>query len=136
MNDSRTEASYEVTVSTEKGTGEKVTVSDQYQKNSNYSGIIFQYKKDSLKVYRVGTDGSTTKVSGYNLNWTTDSAGEPGFTITELPALEAGQKYVVDYKAAVTGTAADRMENWRIVSQLLAESIRKVTGTRSPGRKI
>ncbi len=103
VNDSRTEASYEVTVSTEKGTGEKVTVSDQYQKESNSSGVIFQYKQDSLKVYRVGTNGSKTEVSGYNLNWTQDGAGTPGFTITDLPALEAGQKYVVDYKADVSG---------------------------------
>ncbi|MST81111.1 hypothetical protein [Bilifractor porci] len=106
VNDSRTEASYEVTVSTEKGTGEKVTVSDQYQKDNSSSGAVFQYKQDSLKVYCVGTDGSKNEVSGYSLSWTTDSAGTPGFTITDLPALEAGQKYVVDYKAAVSGTAA------------------------------
>ncbi|MDD6685849.1 MAG: Cna B-type domain-containing protein [Lachnospiraceae bacterium] len=42
-------------------------------------------------------------MSGYNLNWTQDGAGTPGFTITDLPALEAGQKYVVDYKADVSG---------------------------------
>lgn len=106
VNDSRTEASYEVTVSTEKGTGEKVTVSDQYQKDNSSSGAVFQYKQDSLKVYCVGTDGSKNEVSGYSLSWTTDSAGTPGFTITDLPALEAGQKYLVDYKAAVSGTAA------------------------------
>ncbi len=105
VNDSRTEASYEITVSTEYGTGEKVTVSDQYQKDSSSSGAGFHYKEDSLIVYLVETDGNKTEVknSNYKLNWTTDGAGTPGFTITDLPALEAGQKYVVDYKADVSG---------------------------------
>ncbi|MDD6685850.1 MAG: hypothetical protein PUE47_08740 [Lachnospiraceae bacterium] len=61
VNDSRTEASYEVTVSTEKGTGKSVTVSDQYQKDSNSSGVVFKYKEDSFKVYLVGTNGVKPK---------------------------------------------------------------------------
>ena len=102
VNADHTKASYKVTVSTNHGTGNPVTVSDQFSHDQS-SNAQFSYDQSSLTIYKVYSNGGREQVtSGYSLNWTTASNGDPGFEITGLPALSAGEKYEVAYDANIS----------------------------------
>lgn len=111
-NADRTEASYQITVSTNRGTGEPVSITDRWDRGGSTTGITYAYKQDSLKIVKVSANGAeTTIVQGswnpyhYNVAWT--GGQSPQFTVSGLPALNAGEKYVVTYGTSISGATAD-----------------------------
>lgn len=89
--------SYVLTASTTKGTGDTVTIKDRFN-NSSAAG---QYNHDA-KIYKVDANGNRSEVTGYDPKYEDNS-----FTIENLPKLEAGEQYVVEYTALAEATNAD-----------------------------
>lgn len=88
---------YTVTVSSDKGTGEnKVTIKDSFTDNKTAIG---SYDAGSFKIYKVDVNGKKTEVTGKTPTISQDADGNANFTIKDLDALEAGEKYVVEYEA-------------------------------------
>ena len=93
---------FEVTVSTEKGTaGETLLIQDTIA----HTAIKGDYDKSSFKLQKV-SEGTTTDlplpagqpVFEKNSGWWNDQSDEtPTFTVNDLPALKAGEKYVLSY---------------------------------------
>lgn len=88
---------YTVTVSTEKGTENTVTISDAFYSGNTYA----TYDENSFKIVKVDKDGNEEIVKEISPTITTDEwDGAPEkFTISGLPKLEAGEKYIVTYAA-------------------------------------
>nr|WP_314639240.1 Cna B-type domain-containing protein [uncultured Olsenella sp.] len=111
-NNDRTKASYTVTVTTNKGTGEPVSVTDKWDKYNSTSGVTYSYDQSSLKVVKVDANGGeTTLVQGswnpYNYNVTWTGGSDPQFTVSNLPALGAGEKYVITYATDIGGATSE-----------------------------
>lgn len=93
--DSNTEKlNYTITVSTEKGTGDTVTISDWFSSGDTAAS----YDKDSFHIVKVDANGGTNEISGYTPEFSENTP--PSFSISGLPKLEAGEKYVVTYTAS------------------------------------
>ena len=101
-NDGKPYIHFEVTVSTEKGTaGETLSIKDTIA----HTAIKGDYDESSFKLQKV-SEGTTTdlplperqpefgKDSGW---WNNQSDETPTFTVNGLPALKAGEKYVLSY---------------------------------------
>lgn len=87
---------YTISVSSEQGTKDNlVTIKDIFQENTA-TGI---YDKSSFKIYKVDANGNQTEVTGKTPTFSEDENGNQNFTIKDLPALEAGEKYIVKYEA-------------------------------------
>lgn len=95
LSSDRTKASYTVTVGTNKGTGDTVSIQDRIESN-NVTNASPTYAKDSFKVYKVDASGKESQVNGFSPNIITDQSGT-GFSISGLPALSASAKYKVTY---------------------------------------
>lgn len=93
---------YSVTVSTKNGTEGNVTIKDAFQ-NGNATGT---YNKDSFKIYKIDANGNKTEVNGYTPSITTENSAQK-FEISNLPALKAGEQYVVSYTAEAETTGKD-----------------------------
>ena len=96
---------YKLTVSSTKGTGENVTIHDEFLiPDSDVTEI--RYAEGSLKVTKKDAQGNESEVDGvsYNVNFTTSSSGNPCFDITGLPSLAAGESYTVSYRTDGIGT--------------------------------
>ena len=111
LSSDRKTVSYEVTASTTKGTDGAVTITDKLDKY-NTKNANPAYNQSSFVVKKIDANGNTTTLSSsdYQLtldNTSTDSNGGPNFKIENLPALSAGEKYVVDYTANVNATSSD-----------------------------
>lgn len=105
-------ASYEVTIGTTKGTGDVVTVADTIDYN-NCSNAKPTYQKDSLSIYKLDASGAQTEVTGYTPTWTADASGV-GFSVSGLPALAKGEKYIARYMVdvnAVGDAQAGKVQN-------------------------
>jgi LPXTG-motif cell wall-anchored protein len=88
-----TKAKYTVTASTNKGTGATVNITDKLSA-SNAKPAIDQ---STLKVKKVDASGNETTVSDPK-----PKVGPDGnFSIEGLPALKAGEKYVVSYEVNI-----------------------------------
>lgn len=89
---------YTVTVSTEKGTEDTVTISDSF----NGGNTSAAYDADSFRIVKVKADGTRVEMNGYAPVISSGSwEGAPqNFTISGLPQLEAGEQYIVTYTAA------------------------------------
>lgn len=111
LSSDRNTVSYEVTASTTKGTDGAVTITDKLDKY-NTKNANPAYNQSSFVVKKIDAKGNSTTLSpsDYKLtldNTSTDSNGGPNFKIENLPALSAGEKYVVDYTANVNATRTD-----------------------------
>lgn len=99
---------YTVTVSTEKGTPSTVDITDCLNK-WNSSSATPVYEKDTLKVTKVFSNG-TEQLLGNSATWNDNGNDGPTFSLTGLPQLSAGEKYVltytVDSNATVTSSGA------------------------------
>ncbi len=106
-------ASYEIVASTTKGTNGAVSIHDEFN-YSNQSNAKPTYDPSSIKVYKVVNDTkSEVASSSYTISWTNEDS-KKAFDITGLPALNAGEKYVVDYGAYLNitdKTAAGHVQN-------------------------
>lgn len=95
---------YTVTVSSSKGTMDNtVTIKDTFQKNTA-SG---DYDKNSFTIWKVDANGNKTQVTDKTPSFGQDSDGNENFTISKLPALDKGEKYIVEYKADAKVTSTD-----------------------------
>ena len=87
---------YTVTITTENGTRKEVTFQDYLGSNGAYTG--------SVGVTRVDVNGTRTVIE--NVTVTRDTVnGAPQFSLSSLPALEAGESYVITYSATATPNA-------------------------------
>lgn len=105
--------SYEIVASTTKGTNGAVSIHDEFNYN-NQSNAKPTYDQNSIKVYKV-VDGTRSEVASgsYTIKWTSED-NKKAFDIQGLHALNAGEKYVVDYDANLNITdvaAAGHVQN-------------------------
>ena len=101
-NDGKPYIHFEVTVSTEKGTaGETLFIKDTIA----HTAIKGDYDENSFKLQKVSESTTTDlplpagqPVFGKNSGWWNNQSDEtPTFTVNNLPALKAGEKYVLSY---------------------------------------
>lgn len=95
---------YKVTVSTKNGSGKTIDLVDKITEINNISDVQYQ----DVKLYK---GDETTECSGYKVNKTTVD-GRPAIKITttdgnELPALNAGEKYTLEYDLVFKKTKQD-----------------------------
>lgn len=94
---------YTIIASSNSGTaGNTVTITDKF---GTTDGVTPSYQTNSFKVYKIDADGNKTEVDISEDSITISDTD--GFTITGLPALEAGESYEVTYTADVSVTTAD-----------------------------
>lgn len=88
---------YTIEVTTTKGTNGTIKVTDSFQ-SGNTSAT---YDTDSFQIIKVDANGQETAINGYTPDITSgDWDGAPQqFTITDLPALQAGESYRITYTA-------------------------------------
>ncbi len=86
---------YTLTVSTVNGSDPEntITVNDWFQ----VSDTSVTYNQNSFKIVKNTSDGPQ-EINSYNLTIDTQN-NQPHFSITELPALYAGESYVITYTA-------------------------------------
>lgn len=88
---------YTITVSSNNGTaGETVDIRDQITSLYNLTG---KFDKDSFELKKNGNDVVDLAT---HLKMTTDESGRPGFTMSALPPLEAGESYTLTYRYEIT----------------------------------
>jgi LPXTG-motif cell wall-anchored protein/uncharacterized repeat protein (TIGR01451 family) len=106
LSSDRSYVDYTVTASTTKGTEGTVTIGDHLDKN-NSSNANPSYDTNSLSVKKVDANGNTYSVSysSDQVTWDTSASDGPHFKISGLPQLNAGEKYVVTYRANVNATS-------------------------------
>ena len=93
FNDDYTAASYTLTISSEKGTGEPIRTIDVLT-NQTPATLFSALYNQSLTVRHVAADGTVSVLEGVNVTWAPDGMS---FTVEELPALEAGERYELSY---------------------------------------
>ncbi len=106
LSDDYSKVSYQIETSTTKGTGSKVTITDAfniYYGNKGYESIT--YDQESFKVQKRDVNGNLSDVSSdaYNVKFEQDEMERWSFTVTDLPALEAGEAYLTTYTASLVG---------------------------------
>lgn len=103
LSDDRNTADCSITVSSNQGTGDTVTIQDTLDKG-NSSNVSPTFDKNSLTVKKISTNGSeqTISWSADQLKWASQDNSGDQFTLSGLPALGAGEKYVASYKVNVS----------------------------------
>ena len=86
---------YTVTVSTEKGTPSTVDISDRLDK-WNTSNATPAYEKGTLTLKKVFSNGGEQTL-GSSATWNDNGNDGPTFSLSGLPQLSAGEKYVLTY---------------------------------------
>lgn len=99
LNKDENKVDYKIVASTNNGTGDTVTITDNFSPNTNATGT---YNKSTMKLYRVSADGTRTEVTDYQPTFGTTSDGQEKFEYTNLPKLEKGESYEVEYSARYT----------------------------------
>ena len=88
-----TAAAYTLTISSEKGTGAPIQTIDVLT-NQSPATLFSALYNQSLTVRHVAADGTVSVLEGVNVTWAPDGMS---FTVEELPALEAGERYELSY---------------------------------------
>ena len=91
-------AGYHIVVSTEKGTGGEVTITDKLTVATPNTISDPRYVSDSVVLYHVTADGTRTQVSPILPSIAADGHS---FEITGLPALAPGEKYDLTYNVTM-----------------------------------
>lgn len=86
---------YTVTVSTEKGTPSTVDISDRLDR-WNTSNATPAYEKGTLTLKKVSSNGGEEPL-GRSATWNDNGNDGPTFSLSGLPQLSAGEKYVLTY---------------------------------------
>lgn len=104
MPDGSAKIQYEITASTRQGTDGAVKITDAFQ-DSSATG---SFDKESLEIWKVDFTGQEAKLntSDYSVIFS-ESDGKETFSIEDLPALFANEKYIVKYSANVTCKSSD-----------------------------
>lgn len=96
LSEDKSKINYQIVASTNHGTGETLTITDNFVSNTNAKGT---YDQNSIKLYKV-VDGKKTEVTDKTPTiGTTD--GQQTFTYDNLDRLEKGEKYIIEYSANV-----------------------------------
>lgn len=96
LSEDKSKINYQIVASTMNGTGESLTITDNFVSNTNAKGT---YDQNSIKLYKV-VDGKKTEVTDKTPTiGTTD--GQQTFTYDNLDRLEKGEKYIIEYSANV-----------------------------------
>ena len=107
---------YEVTVGTTNGTKDPVILTDTLNTNrngENRSDYLKggKYLVDSFKLYKVDASGTKTEIDVPAHELKTDGNGNPQVVLAQLPALEAGEKYIWNYDVQRDYADFDKMPN-------------------------
>ena len=96
LSEDKSKINYQIVASTNHGTGETLTITDNFVSNTNAKGT---YDQNSIKLYKV-VDGKKTEVTDKTPTiGTTD--GQQTFTYDNLDRLERGEQYIIEYSANV-----------------------------------
>ena len=120
----KTAIDYTIEASTKTGTKDTVTIVDSFKNGGSGKGT---YQQGSFRIQKKDAEGNLTDLTDqYQPVFGTESDGNASFTYADLPALEAGESYVVTYRADVTtsesgattvqnaaGVKSDGSENWK-----------------------
>ena len=98
LNEGKDKIQYTIKAGTTTGTEGNVTITDKFVK----SGVTAVYNKDSFKVWRVDKNGNKREVTGYTPIISKTGEGVETFEIKNLPKLEAGERYEVNYSANIS----------------------------------
>lgn len=90
---------YIVEVSTKNGTKDTVTITDTLNRGENNSmyKLLGTYVTDSFILYKMDAQGTLTKQTSFPTYTLTEGTDTKTVTIENLPALDAGEKYVWRY---------------------------------------
>ena len=124
-NDGKPYIHFEVTVSTEKGTAGKTLL---IQDTIAHTAIKGDYDKNSFKLQKV-SEGTTTDLqlpAGQPVFGKNNQSDEtPTFMVEELPALKAGEKYVLSYDYYID---LDKCDNKTLLGVVKNDVIAQVKG--------
>lgn len=107
-------ATYAVTVSSTKGTGDTVSIEDKIDKNQSRN-VNPEYDKNSFKIVKVDASGNQTDVTGYKPAYSSQS-GDISFAISSLPALKANERYVVTYNVNINPDQNSGDGGWKLAN--------------------
>ena len=113
LNSDAKKVDYKIVASTTHGTGDTVTITDNFSANTNATGT---YVHDSMKIYKVSADGTKTEVTDVKPTFSQTNDGQNQFTYENLPKLEKGESYEIEYSATydekTTGTdGSSKLQN-------------------------
>ena len=97
LSEDKSKINYQIVASTNNGTGESLTITDNFVSNTNAKGT---YDQKSMKLYKVSADGTRTEVTDKEPTIRTTD-GQQTFTYDNLDRLEKGEQYIVEYSANV-----------------------------------
>ena len=97
LSEDKSKINYQIVASTNHGTGESLTITDNFVSNTNAKGT---YDQSSMKLYKVSADGTRTEVTDKEPSIKTTN-GQQTFTYDNLDKLEKGEQYIVEYSANV-----------------------------------
>lgn len=90
---------YTITVSSDNGWSDKIEILDELQNRDEIAG---EYDQNSFELVKIDKSNKKTVVNNYSNTFTTTTAGNPTFHITDLGALKAGEKYKLTYRVKIT----------------------------------
>ncbi|WP_432630865.1 SpaA isopeptide-forming pilin-related protein [Brotaphodocola sp.] len=106
--DDKTAIDYTIEASTKNGTKDTVTIMDSFKSGGSATGV---YQEGSFKLQKKDAEGNLIDLSDqYKPTIKTEADGNKSFTYEDLPPLEAGESYVVNYRADVKSTSISGQE--------------------------
>lgn len=115
--DGKTRLHYEVVVSSKYGWNKPIWILDGLQASGDLLTEKTSYDTSKFKLVKIGADGHETKMDNSpnfdrrSFENKLDSKYFKGFEYTGLPALEAGEKYVLSYDVLTAYTDWAKLEN-------------------------
>ncbi len=106
FNANYTAASYTLTISSDKGTGAPIQTIDVLT-NQTPATLFSATYVQTLNVRHVAADGTVTVLDDVAVDWAPDGMS---FTVEELPALEAGERYELGYTVNLSGDYSSSFE--------------------------
>lgn len=107
-------ATYTVTVSSTKGTGDKVSIEDKIDKNQSRN-VNPEYDQSNFKIVKVDASGTQTDVTGHTPEFSSEN-DSISFAISDLPALKANEKYVVTYNVNINPDQNSGDGGWKLAN--------------------
>lgn len=120
LSENNSKIDYTVTVSTTKGTSGAVDFSD-YLDKYNQNNANPSYDENSFHLKKISSNGAEQDLtSQYPPAWNDGADSSPAFSISSLPQLAAGEKYVMTYSALVGAT--DKAAGAKVSNNAYAKS--------------
>lgn len=115
--DGKTRLHYEVVVSSKYGWNKSIWILDGLQASGDLLTEKTSYDTSKFKLVKIGADGHETKMDNSpnfdrrSFENKLDSKYFKGFEYTDLPPLNAGEKYVLSYDVLTAYTGKAKLEN-------------------------